>query len=172
MKAGAFTPAIPEYPERTVIKPESRSMKAGAFTPAIRCPSRRRPDHHARSMKAGAFTPAIPAIGQCKNQNPYALNEGGGFHPRNPAQVPMRVTRNSWRSMKAGAFTPAIPDVPGVRYDLVGHRSMKAGAFTPAIRRASRWRSVGLRTLNEGGGFHPRNPRLSADACGREAVAQ
>ena len=64
--------------------------------------------------------------------------------------------------MKAGAFTPAT----GVEEQTVrtvrvkSYRSMKAGAFTPAT--AAKFGPVKLehqyqRTLNEGGGFHPRN---------------
>ena len=38
-----------------------------------------------RSMKAGAFTPATPVAGRCVVCGVVtALNEGGGFHPRNP----------------------------------------------------------------------------------------
>ena len=37
---------------------------------------------------------------------------------------------------------------------------MKAGAFTPAIRQGKKWRPDVMRPLNEGGGFHPRNPAL------------
>ena len=60
-------------------------MKAGAFTPAIpsRCCDGNAVDHQ-RSMKAGAFTPAIqgkPAVTAAFDE---PLNEGGGFHPRNP----------------------------------------------------------------------------------------
>ena len=37
------------------------------------------------------------------------LNEGGGFHPRNPWYYADSLVRSKRRSMKAGAFTPAIP---------------------------------------------------------------
>ena len=65
---------------------------------------------------------------------PRPLNEGGGFHPRNPYSINVRNTYIRVRSMKAGAFTPAIP-----------------AARTPC-------RVSAARSLNEGGGFHPRNP--------------
>ena len=62
--------------------------------------------------------------------------------------------------MKAGAFTPATPASL-----IVGRgsqsRSMKAGAFTPATPATMTLLGIGLVltvTLNEGGGFHPRNP--------------
>ena len=95
-------------------------------------------------MKAGAFTPAIPgeAGGHGETRSPpSALNEGGGFHPRNPCCQPGFIPSRSYdRSMKAGAFTPAIhrgPSPIGMRPG----RSMKAGAFTPAIqgRHAAMW---------------------------------
>ena len=38
----------------------------------------------ARSMKAGAFTPATPEFQGFGSGRRTALNEGGGFHPRNP----------------------------------------------------------------------------------------
>ena len=84
------------------------------------------------------------------------LNEGGGFHPRNPGLRCGLLTASNHRSMKAGAFTPATPvmsqhnrgesSIPlnegggfhprnptsGVTFSEVGKRSMKAGAFTPA----------------------------------------
>ena len=110
-------------------------MKAGAFTPATRgrgstCPKWLMP----RSMKAGAFTPATPVVHA--DEGPLADE----------------------RSMKAGAFTPATPLPPDLRRRLVEHRSMKAGAFTPATPITSLAERTGAPALNEGGGFHPRNP--------------
>ena len=63
--------------------------------------------------------------------------------------------------MKAGAFTPAIPAGAAASSVRVRMRSMKAGAFTPAILLQCRKTGCGRSsaTLNEGGGFHPRNPR-------------
>ena len=63
--------------------------------------------------------------------------------------------------MKAGAFTPAIQFRVGIPVWHRQARSMKAGAFTPAIRgdsRLQRW--LAPEALNEGGGLHPRNPRV------------
>ena len=40
------------------------------------------------------------------------INEGGGFHPRNPRTAHGQRMHYIYRSMKAGAFTPAIPSVP------------------------------------------------------------
>ena len=63
-------------------------------------------------MKAGAFTPAIlDGSGGHLPRNCNTLNEGGGFHPRNPGPVP--DNRHPPRVAIAplnegGAFTPAI----------------------------------------------------------------
>ena len=40
-------------------------------------------------MKAGAFTPATPVVGlgAAGGGRSIPLNEGGGFHPRNPRQA-------------------------------------------------------------------------------------
>ncbi len=38
-------------------------------------------------MKAGAFTPAIQLIRETAVVKHKPLNEGGGFHPRNPGIV-------------------------------------------------------------------------------------
>ena len=35
-------------------------------------------------MKAGAFTPRNPLAALAEPRQVYTLNEGGGFHPRNP----------------------------------------------------------------------------------------
>ena len=35
-------------------------------------------------MKAGAFTPATLCVPASADTQPRSLNEGGGFHPRNP----------------------------------------------------------------------------------------
>ena len=64
------------------------------------------------------------------------LNEGGGFHPRNPAQDGDR-TAGSAPLNEGGGFHPRNP-----------RRAGAGGADVPA-------------TLNEGGGFHPRNPSPS-----------
>ena len=93
MKAGAFTPAIPATPNSVVVT-FGRSMKAGAFTPAIRWPT------WCASIllnEGGGFHPRNP-VGDCGGR------EGGGFHPRR-----RRLEGAPPRSMKAGAFTPAIP---------------------------------------------------------------
>ena len=59
-------------------------MKAGAFTPAILWLPSSDSTYMVRSMKAGAFTPAIRATGGSRRAVRRSLNEGGGFHPRNP----------------------------------------------------------------------------------------
>ena len=83
-------------------------MKAGAFTPAILAGGFAvGPVDVHRSMKAGAFTPAIPFGMRAGLMPSEPLNEGGGFHPRNPSVIPLARLRRR-RSMKAGAFTPAI----------------------------------------------------------------
>ena len=82
-------------------------------------------------MKAGAFTPAT-RLGAAEPGQLAPLNEGGGFHPRNPRRAD-RTADDGTRSMKAGAFTPATP-VPISDAPIVSARSMKAGAFTPATR--------------------------------------
>ena len=76
------------------------------------------------------------------------LNEGGGFHPRNPARRGLL----SWSAL---------------------HRSMKAGAFTPAIHPRPLVSSNGPSwPLNEGGGFHPRNPVGGRSLVTSSAFAQ
>ena len=86
-----------------------------------------------RSMKAGAFTPAILRSEPAVPHIALALNEGGGFHPRNPRLQIGAMGAALHRSMKAGAFTPAIPPYVGCPH-MAMPRSMKAEAFTPAIR--------------------------------------
>ena len=107
------------------------------------------------------------------------LNEGEGFHPRNPgprvAGPAARVVRSMkagaftpaihvhrshhrqpipGRSMKAGAFTPAI--LPSVRLDRRRHeRSMKAGAFTPAIPSSTRRPRCSMPRSMKAGAFTP-----------------
>ena len=44
-------------------------------------------------MKAGAFTPATRAVGPVPRGPVLTLNEGGGFHPRNPLTRPGSPTR-------------------------------------------------------------------------------
>ena len=44
-------------------------------------------------------------MGPCSDSG--ALNEGGGFHPRNPKDGGGGLRCLRARSMKAGAFTPA-----------------------------------------------------------------
>ena len=184
MKAGAFTPAI-RVPRPAGHAPRmERSMKAGAFTPAIPLGHRCLPLlAGSRSMKAGAFHPRNPGHRRAPpTAGSATLNEGGGFHPRNPFRA-MRATTGLAslneggglsppqsclppfacatpvdRSMKAGAFTPAIRSY-GQHLPPCGHnRSMKAGAFTPAIPINVSVAGRNVSTLNEGGGFHPRNP--------------
>ena len=111
MKAGAFTPAIPDGLHDADGLAVDRSMKAGAFTPAIPGSTPRPRARAQRSMKAGAFTPAIRFISHSGGLH-SALNEGGGFHPRNPPGPERAVGPHGQRSMKAGAFTPAIPPTP------------------------------------------------------------
>ena len=84
-------------------------------------------------MKAGAFTPATPDLdfGEVGLQN-GPLNEGGGFHPRNP---------------RSSQTTP--PEPPSLN---------EGGGFHPRNPSMSVNSSPASRTLNEGGGFHPRNP--------------
>ena len=109
-------------------------------------------------MKAGAFTPATPRRRPRRRGPPTPLNEGGGFHPRNPSSDFVEQGRIAGRSMKAGALTPATPATVAVPAAGL-QRSMKAGAFTPATpgsTPAAGRCSAGA--LNEGGGFHPRNP--------------
>ena len=106
MKAGAFTPAIPE--DTSPVSACSTALnEGGGFHPAIRFSMAASYRFPSRSMKAGAFTPAIPA-------DPLDRDVALG------------------RSMKAGAFTPAIRDRSHC-LEVGLDRSMKAGAFTPAI---------------------------------------
>ena len=91
-------------------------------------------------MKAGAFTPAIPSLGEADRPAVWTpLNEGGGFHPRNPYRD--RLMRAARRTLHAplnegGGFHPRNP----LGCDLAADRQSH------------------LPSLNEGGGFHPRNP--------------
>ncbi len=94
-------------------------------------------------MKAGAFTPATPRTAWSGRRAILALNEGGGFHPRNPGHEGDSCHQIGPRSMKAGAFTPATPPRPHSSRVDPWARSMKAGAFTPAT----------LRNLHAGGGY-------------------
>ena len=55
------------------------------------------------SMKAGAFTPAIPVAHIEAQRAP--LNEGGGFHPRNPGSY---ATPSSPLN-EGGGFHPRNP---------------------------------------------------------------
>ena len=83
-------------------------MKAGAFTPATLHQAGGGHPQALRSMKAG-LSPPQPTAPSGASRAPGPLNEGGGFHPRNPATVPpLPPVRH--RSMKAGAFTPATRD--------------------------------------------------------------
>ena len=59
-------------------------------------------------MKAGAFTPPQSTERALCPFDEQSLNEGGGFHPRNPGDQRAAPAQVSVRSMKAGAFTPAI----------------------------------------------------------------
>ena len=82
-------------------------------------------------MKAGAFTPATLIVMPSARGRVHPLNEGGGFHPRNPEWEGLSPD-DELRSMKAGAFTPATLGTPFDVYEVDVDRSMKAGAFTPA----------------------------------------
>ena len=87
-------------------------MKAGAFTPAIHATRVAAHAASVRSMKAGAFTPAILEGAPGSDRAFPSLNEGRGFHPRDPRVCSVRTaTVIVERSMKAGAFTPAIHPV-------------------------------------------------------------
>ena len=99
-------------------------------------------------MKAGAFTPAIPVV------------------------LVLFMVPLLHRSMKAGAFTPAIPPDHDGQLRLAGLRSMKAGAFTPAIQFIVTDIDVPSSALNEGGGFHPRNPIVNAGVATLDLSAQ
>ena len=62
-------------------------MKAGAFTPAIRSPDRLGEGARQPLNEGGGFHPRNPRrlvrqAGCCRS-----LNEGGGFHPRNPCST-------------------------------------------------------------------------------------
>ena len=157
MKAGALTPAT-RGGIRSAIDAALRSMKAGALTPATRGTYDGTPLWlRGRSMKAGALTPATPAAAPTTAQRGVsALNEGGGSHPRNARHL-RRHTAVFQRSMKAGALTPATR-LDACRQALAAdRRSMKAGALTPATRRRRMRSRRACRSLNEGGGSHPRN---------------
>ena len=95
-------------------------------------------------MKAGAFTPATPDTQTTRSEGRSSLNEGGGFHPRNPCGGGVDGHRTR-RSMKPGAFTPATHVARTRRADAANvARSMKAGAFTPAtlVRRTAPGRAA------------------------------
>ena len=95
MKAGAFTPAIPAVLRAGGVPP-ARSMKAGAFTPAIL--GHARPSQCRRSSlnEGGGFHPRNPSdAGRVHPKGLATLNEGGGFHPRNPCPAPLTEQRIS-----------------------------------------------------------------------------
>ena len=60
-------------------------------------------------MKAGAFTPATPSSAVV-DASSTALNEGGGFHPRNPSLRVASGRGASQRSLnEGGGFHPRNP---------------------------------------------------------------
>ena len=115
-------------------------------------------------MKAGAFTPAIRAGGVSMTDTPSPLNEGGGFHPRDPALLDQHRLALVDRSMKAGAFTPAIPSwVRGGGWLWMSWLPLnEGGGFHPRNPTSPRRRHAVIQhgPLNEGGGFHPRDPTV------------
>ena len=122
-------------------------------------------------MKAGAFTPAIPASRQHQSRTVRQRSmKAGAFTPAILPELLVGI-RDTLRSMKAGAFTPAILQAsePPAGVFL---RSMKAGAFTPAIRGCQPLLGLICPPLNEGGGFHPRNPCVRMGLVGGLVLAQ
>ena len=89
-----------------------------------------------------------------------SLNEGGGFHPRNPSTT--QWWRDCWPTLnEGGGFHPRNPLLVKDGAGWAFGRSMKAGAFTPATPATYRPDTSRTSSLNEGGGFHPRNPSQS-----------
>ena len=84
-------------------------MKAGAFTPATRQPVLRPPQGLVRSMKAGAFTPATQRPARALGAKAEPLNEGGGFHPRNPRMLGARPLIRCLALNEGGGFHPRNP---------------------------------------------------------------
>ena len=93
-------------------------------------------------MKAGAFTPATPCRCRLKaallDLVTAPLNEGGGFHPRNPttagaaAGSTAEARAASMTTRRAAPRCMHHPNRARAILELSVERSMKAGAFTPA----------------------------------------
>ena len=60
-------------------------MKAGAFTPATLIWHLLLGECHESLNEGGGFHPRNPASSRIPSTPSTPLNEGGGFHPRNPA---------------------------------------------------------------------------------------
>ena len=124
-------------------------------------------------MKAGAFTPAIPLDTRRTCSGRPALNEGGGFHPRDPR--PPRPTADASCCCPAplnegGGFHPRDPleSRPFANGTDATTRSMKAGAFTPAIHESVTLPSHAIDVLDDrsmkAGAFTPAIPGRHRDS--------